>query len=219
MPLGSARQNSRNSKWLPKKKLVEKQAETDAPTDRSQRRRAVFRVLNISCAEAAKISAEMVEKNYDWMDQVSARWTDGTATQEDLESVFVTFTSYPTMLASLIRDEECRSLPVVSNALDSLHNAHEQASEILSALACRFSLNGGLIEVSGEHCRKVLRARSRCMAGQWGRPMAILSGQQTGVHSSGRLPTHHGGRGCIEATPSADEADERRLRSRWSGTP
>lgn len=146
----------------PKKKLADRRAALATLIKKreaaSKQLAALAKKLNKAKAEAAKSAAENVDTLYAWMNQVHERWIDHTVTREELESIFITFTSYPTSLASLIRDEECQHLPVVLNALDFLDNAHEIASDILSELACRLNLSGGLIEVSGKHCRKVLIA-------------------------------------------------------------
>ena len=82
------------------------------------------------------------------------RWRDGAA-REDSESVFAIFTSYPAMLSALIKNGGGDENRNVTNAIATLNDVHRRASDILSKWACRLDLNGGLIEVSGEHCRKL----------------------------------------------------------------
>ena len=72
------------------------------------------------------------------------------------ETVAFVFEAYPTWLKSLLAQGECRSLPAVRRALKSLNKLHRLACTVLSKRACRLNLNGGLIEVSGDHCRRLL---------------------------------------------------------------
>jgi hypothetical protein len=88
---------------------------------------------------------------------MEARWHDGVS-RDDVESVFALFVAYPATRLWFLKKENWSDNENAEYACDNLDLAHRAACRTLAKWACRLGLNGGLLEVSGEHCRKIASA-------------------------------------------------------------
>lgn len=83
-------------------------------------------------------------------------WGKGLDAHKDFQQVYAMFTGYPAWLASLIKNDNWQKNFDARSAIDDLDLVHKFASRKLSQWAFDQGLDGALIEVSGEHCRKYL---------------------------------------------------------------
>lgn len=139
----------------PKKKLTETQSLPPALIKEYNEIRTELSELRSELDDLTTQSAQTLGTQ---LDQTLKRWGRTKVKREEWEGVFVIFTCYPSLLASLIRDGNWRQNQAALCALESLDILHTRACKILATWACRLDLNGGLLEVSGEYCRDVLIA-------------------------------------------------------------
>ena len=110
-------------------------------------------------AKLVSLATEQANSDREHCQAMYYRWrqVQGYSPLQDLKSMMVLLKCFPTSVLSLTRYPKWRENTAIGLALDALHNAHEYACCILGRRASQLGLNGGVVEIGGEHCRRILR--------------------------------------------------------------
>jgi len=110
-------------------------------------------------AELVSIATEQANADCEHYEALYDRWRNvqGDFPLQDLKSMMVLLKCFPASVAGLTRYPKWRENRAIGLALDALHSAHEYACCILGRRASQLGLNGGTVEIDGEHCRRILR--------------------------------------------------------------